>query len=596
MTASTDNLPLIRFVKTIWRYTRGTIVLTLCLSAFTSILALLQLVMLKFIVDGIYTSVETTSGTTAIKRVLLPMVIIGGIQLIRVFVRTLSRYAGQKQLLVIQDKLQHDMNTHSANLSLEYYEQAGSKDIIHRAQREAGYRPATIIRNLNGLIQSFFNLLLAGGLLVYLNWPIALLLMVSMIPHFFVRLRNSDAVYALERSQTTNERLSRYYAWMVTTESYAKDIRLYHLGKLFSDRYSAIRELLRNARLRLEQTNLAKESLAQLFSVVVLLGSFAWLLLQTSSNTLTIGSLALFTGAALRGYDAIKGGTLNTASIIENNRFLTNLFEFFDLEPGIKGNTNTKDVKSSGLELHDLSFTYPGQTKPALEHLNLRIEPGETVALVGPNGSGKTTLIKLICRLYDPTDGTITMGDVDIKTLIPEEYRKSLGVVFQDYSQFHLSASENISLGKAFEQVPLEVIREAAVRAGVDELIESLPDGYDTILGNWFEGSRPLSIGEWQKVALARALLRESPLLIMDEPTSAIDIHAENEFYTQFARIVRGRTVLIASHRLKTVTMADRIILMERGRIIADGDHSVLEKYGYSTNQSNVQSSFSQEL
>ncbi len=586
--ASLNSTPLLRFLRQVWRWTPGLMVSTTLLTAANGLLGFGQLYALKLLIDTFTRTIEQPDSPLHSGQAVGLVALLGGFQILRVLLGNASRYVNQKQLLIVQDRLQDSLNRQSARLSLDYYEQAAHKDTLHRAQREAGYRPANVIRAMNSLVNAGINLLLLGGLLVYLNWGIALLLAVSMIPQLLIRLRHSDQVYRWERSETTRERLARYYAWMVTSDLYAKDIRLYRLGEVFADRYRALRDRLRTLRLSLARRQVVFEMLASLFSVLVLLGCFAWLVQQTFAGALTLGALVLFIGAGQRGYGAIQQGVMNVAGLTENNRFLINLYEFFDLKPTLTSiaPAATKPTNPpAGIAFQEVSFAYPGQKQRVLDSINLIIRPGEIVSLVGPNGCGKTTLIKLLCRLYDPTSGSITLNGIDLRTVEPAELHTRFGIVFQDYSQFHLSARDNIGLGDTLRNVDRDTLRAAAKRAGVDTLIESLPNGYDTVLGNWFEGSRPLSMGEWQKIALARALLRDAPILVLDEPTSAIDIHTENEFYDNFERLAHGRTVIIASHRLKTVTMADRIILMREGRIVADGDQRLLDYYGYTERQ-----------
>ena len=271
------------------------------------------------------------------------------------------------------------------------------------------------------------------------------------------------------------------------------------------------------------------------------------------------------------------------AGLYEDNLFLSHLDAFMDLEPKVVTPALPKAVPrplQEGLTFDQVDFTYPTGTREVLKDISLTIRPGEHVALVGVNGSGKTTLAKLICRLYDPTRGTIRLDGIDLRDFDTQALRREIGVILQDYAQYHLTARENIWLGNIDLGVEEERIVEASKQAGADAVIAGLPKGYNTTLGKWFEEGEALSIGEWQKIALARAYLRDAQILILDEPTSSMDAHAEYEVFKKFTRLSEGRTTLLISHRLSTVRMADRIFVMEAGRIVECGTHDALLNQG----------------
>jgi ATP-binding cassette subfamily B protein len=292
--------------------------------------------------------------------------------------------------------------------------------------------------------------------------------------------------------------------------------------------------------------------------------------------------MAMFLLAFRQGMIYIKDLFRSLAGLYEDGLFIGDTFEFLNLkesvtvrEPVIATQQLTKEITAE-----KLSFTYPGNSSSTLSNVSFRIKKGEIVALVGPNGAGKSTLVRLLCRLYDPDSGSLKYDDTDIRHIEPEEYRKQFSVVFQDFMLYNLSAGENIRLGNISNVESEEKIKNAAVITGVDNLINSLPDGYNSIIGNLFDDSRELSWGEWQKIALARALFRDAPVLILDEPSSSLDADTEHEIFSRFREIVKGRTSILISHRFTNVTLADRIIVLDKGEIAETGTHDELMKNG----------------
>jgi ATP-binding cassette subfamily B protein len=284
-----------------------------------------------------------------------------------------------------------------------------------------------------------------------------------------------------------------------------------------------------------------------------------------------------------RGQSSLQGVFSSLAGLYEDNLFLANLHEFLDLTPKILEPTHPQPIpplQQRGIQFHNVSFQYPASNRQGLTNISLNIPPGKKVALVGENGAGKTTLIKLLCRLYDPTEGSITYEGEDLRSFAISDLRRQIGVIFQDYAKYHLTAQENIWLGNIDLPPGDQRISEAARQSGADEVITKLPDNYETILGSWFEKGEELSIGQWQKIALARAFLRDAQILILDEPSSSLDAKAEEEIFQKFRQLIQGQTAILISHRLSTVKMSDHIYFLENGKIIENGTHQELMQLG----------------
>jgi ATP-binding cassette subfamily B protein len=369
----------------------------------------------------------------------------------------------------------------------------------------------------------------------------------------------------------------------LTGYTVAKEIRLFNLGNLFSDRFSALRAKIYKQTLAITTKRAIAGFLSQSLAAILMLAAYGFIVYQSIQGILKIGDLFLYYQAFQRGQQALKGVLGGLSALYEDNLFLANLFEFLELKPKISQPVHPKPVPhpmESGIEFNNVSFQYSTTTRQALKDINLTIKPGEVIALVGENGSGKTTLIKLLCRLYDPTSGNITIDGIDIQNFDITELRRQFSVIFQDYVKYHFTAQENIWLGNTDISPIDDKIILSARRSGADNVIQSLPQGYDTMLGKWFDQGEELSIGQWQKVALARAFLRDSQLIVLDEPTSAMDPKAEAEVFEGFRQLIKDQAAILISHRLSTVKMADRIYVMDKGRIVESGNHEELMQMG----------------
>ncbi|HOL17647.1 MAG TPA: ABC transporter ATP-binding protein, partial [Bacillota bacterium] len=373
------------------------------------------------------------------------------------------------------------------------------------------------------------------------------------------------------------------YHRMLTDIFHAKEVRLFDLGELFRRRHLDLRELIRRERLALAKTRSRFELLAQAGTVAALYGLLAFVAWRVIAGTMTLGDMVMYHQAFQRAQTALQGLMAGLAGLYEDSLFLKHFYDFLDLKPRVAAPRHAAAVPRpmrAGIELQNVTFRYPGSDRDVLCGVNLHLRPGEVVALVGDNGAGKTTLAKLLCRLYDPDGGRITMDGIDFRQFDPRALRREITMIFQDFVQYPLTARENIWIGDVLLDPADGRIIRASRQAGAEEVISRLPQGYETILGKRFDRGMEISIGEWQKIALARAFLREAQLIILDEPTSAMSVRAEYELFQSFRELLRGRAALLISHRFSTVGMADRICVLEGGRIIEQGSHAELLKRG----------------
>lgn len=577
------TLRLGRAVRFVWESARGWTLLNACFLVIQGVLPLLPLYLMKLMVDAVTAGISAADTWAAFQHVLWIGAAMGAATLLAMGLRLAGGWVGEWQSYLVTDHMNDVLLAKSVEADLDYYESPRYYDTLHRAQREAPTRPLRIVNGLAQIVQNGISLLAISALLLAFHWIIAVILFAAVLIGTAVQLRYSRKRYRWQQEQSPAERQASYLQMMLTHSSYAKEIRLFDLGALFMGRFREVRRKLREGKIALARRQSLAQAGAQTASLASLYGLYAYLAYQALSGTITLGDLAMYAQAFQRVQGAFQGILGSLASLAEDNLFLSNLFEFLDLKRTVAEPESPRPVPrpmQRGLVLDHVSFRYPGGARTVLEDVSLVLRPGETIALVGANGSGKTTLVKLLCRLYDPTGGAITLDGVDLRQFDTKALRREIAVLFQDYARYHLSAGENIGLGNTAISPDRDRIAEAARRSGADEVIRRLPHGYDTMLGKWFADGEELSVGEWQKVALARAFMRDAQILVLDEPTSSMDAKAEYEVFQRFRQLVEGRTSVLISHRFSTVRMADRIFVLEQGRILEGGTHDELVRAG----------------
>nr|MBC8249520.1 ABC transporter ATP-binding protein [Anaerolineales bacterium] len=561
-------------LRLVWQSAPGWTMASLALLVVQGALPLVSLYLMKLVVDTVTTALETPDKGAAFGQVALLIGLMGGVALVSALARSIAGLVSEAQGQMVTDHTSDLLHAKSIEVDLEYYESSQYYDTLHRAQREAVFRPIRILNGLVQVAQSSISLLAMAGLLFSLHWGIAAILFVAAIPGLFVRLRYAGQTYRWQRQRTSAERQAWYFHWLLTGDGHAKEIRQFDLGSLFMRRFRDLRQQLRREKIEIATRRSVAELVSQASATIAVFGSYAFIAYRTVQGAITLGDLVMYYQAFQRGQGFLREMLSGLAGLYEDNLFLSSLYEFFELKPKVVEARHPRPVPQpmqTGLAFDHVSFRYPTGTREVLEDISLTIRPGEVVALVGENGSGKTTLIKLLCRLYDPASGIITLDGVDLRQLETTALRREISVIFQDYAQYHLTARENIWFGNVALPPDEERIAAAARHAGADEVIAGLPQGYETILGKWFKDGEELSVGEWQKVALARAFLRDAQIIVLDEPTSALDARAEYEVFKKFRQLAAGRTAILISHRFSTVRMADRIFVLEGGRIIESG-------------------------
>lgn len=573
-----------RALKFVWQASPLYTILSGFVVLVLGILPLVSLYLIKLIIDsvtGLGLSRDISLFDSNFSKPFLYIGLACGVGLLTAFFNFLTDYIKKAQSLIVADHMFSVLHEKAALADLAYFESPEYRDTLFRAQREGPYRPTSIVNGLFTASQSGTSFAAVFGLLFLFNPILAVVMVAAAIPGIFLRLKYSEKIYSWQEKRTEDERRSYYFHWMLTGDTHAKEFRLFNLGKHFIDQFKAIRELLKKEKLYFEKRRAFSDFIAQSSSTLAVFGSFVFIAVKTVQGTISLGDMVMYFQGFQKGLSFLKSLLESGAQMYEDNLFLSHFYEFLKIKPQILGPDIPSQVPekiSTGIEFRNVTFFYQNDVKNVLNCINFSINPGEIVALVGENGSGKSTMVKLLTRLYDPQKGEILLDGQDIKNFNPDAFRKKISVVFQDHIRYQLSAGENIFLGDPSQKDNMEKIRIAAMQTDVDKKIEGFPAGYDTPLGRWFKGGEELSTGQWQMVAISRAFFRDAEIVVLDEPSSALDPKTETAIFSKLKKLMKGRSALIISHRYSTVRMADKILVLHKGRIIEQGSHEELMK------------------
>ena len=538
----------------------------------------------KLLIDAVVAAASGGGGSAdQLRRVIVLVGAQLGLSLAGSLLQTLRTIVQQALQELTANRVQLLLMQHANRLDLAFFEDPKFYDTLQQAQREASYRPLSMVQELFGLVRSLITFLGMIALMARLGWVVAVLALVAPIPSFIASSRYGWHGYMQARRQSPDRRRMGYFLDLLTKDTYNKEIKLFGLGDHFITRWKAIADRFYRENQGLLRRRTVMGFLWGSLTTLVTSGTFLYVALQAAARRLTIGDLTLYTQAVSNvqsSFQSILGGM---SSLYESGLYLSNLFDFLDYQPAIRDRPGAVALPlplRSGIEFRNVHFTYPGKSAPALRGVSFTVDLDETVALVGQNGAGKTTIVKLLTRLYEPDEGQIFLNGRDIRDYELAGLRRAIGVIFQDYVTYFFSAAENIGVGQLAQMEDRPRIEGAASKSGADAVIARLPNGYDTTLGRWFDEGYQLSGGEWQKVALARAFMRDAEVLFLDEPTASLDARAEAEIFARMQALTAGKMALFISHRFSTVRLADRIIVLEDGAIKEDGTHRELLALG----------------
>lgn len=539
----------------------------------------------KLVLDGAEAAIGQGLAWSRMEPLIVPALLMGGVMVLSRSLGSVQQWIQTTQSERVQDHIQSLIHAQAVSVDVAFYESPQYYDSLHQASGQASGRALELLKSLGTVTQNGITLLAIAVILVPYGLWIPLALVASTLPALYVVMRHNRRYHRWWTEATKGERRAQYYKMLLTYDFSAPEIRLFELGDHFRDAYDAVRRRLRHEKIDLMRRHSLARLGASLLGLFVTAGVMGWMVWRALLGTATIGDLGLFYQSFNKGQGLMRGLLGAMGSIYGSALFLEHLFAFLALEPAVTAPDEPAPVPHTledGIHFDGVTFTYPGADRHALEDFNLHIPAGQVTAIVGPNGAGKSTLLKLLCRLYDPDSGRVTYDGTDVRRFDPTALRRRTTVMFQMPMRYQATARENIAVGDVRREAGASEVRAAARGAMADRFIERLRDGYGTHLGKWFETGTELSGGQWQRVSLARAFYREAPIVALDEPTSAMDSWAENQWLQRFGALVDGRTTLLITHRFTTAMHADQIVVMRDSAVIEEGTHeTLLEADGY---------------
>jgi ATP-binding cassette subfamily B protein len=536
------------------------------------------------IVDAVVTAIAENDTEQAAARLLTLYLVLleAGLVILVTAAQRINTICQSILRVLLGNKINVMILEKALTLELAHFEDAEYYDKLTRARREASSRPLSLVIKTFELIRNMIALLTIAIFLLQFSPYAVLLLIAAGIPAFIAEAKFSGEAFRIYRRRSAERRKQLYLEMVLTREDGVKEVKLLDLGKLFLDRYIGIfKEIYKEDRNLVLRRGFWGFVLGLLASAAFYF-AYAWVAFAAIATMISVGQMTMYIAQFRLGQNAVSDSLNSVNGMYEDNLYLSTLTEYLDHQvPESSGKQTAGPKPYEGIRFEGVSFYYPGTKIPALEKINLHIQPGESLALVGENGSGKTTLIKLLTRLYTPSEGNIYLEGLNLQDWDIASLRAKIGVIFQDFARYQLLVGENIGIGDVPNLEQREQIAEAASKGMADDFIQNLPEAYDTQLGTWFHQGKELSGGQWQKIALSRAFMRnKANILILDEPTAAIDARAEAEIFTHFRELTSQKISIIISHRFSTVRMADHIIVLNKGRITEQGSHQELLNSG----------------
>ncbi|MGW8169151.1 MAG: ABC transporter ATP-binding protein [Sulfurovaceae bacterium] len=562
--------------KLIWQASRWWSVAWAALLLLGGLLPVAIIYLVKPIIDSV--SMLAGKGTGGIDILIVPIVLLGAVVFLLPISSSLLSFVRSIQAEKIQDSVKAQIHSKAVALPLSFFETPRYHDMLYRANVDALSRPAALLENVGLFVQNSTTLVGLLAIMVPLAWWLPLVLLIAAIPTLAIALRFTLRFHAWRTKHTAGERRLRYFDYVLTDSEHAAEVRLFDLGEFFTKRYWQQRAQIRSGYFALLRSEFLAEILSLVIGFLVLVFVMGWVLYGTLVGEVSIGALSMFYIAFTQAQRIMRSLLGNASELYKNILFLENLFEFLAIK--IPDSKYQEEIPSSdGYEIvfDEVSFRYPHSDQIVLDNLSLTLTAGKVTAIVGTNGAGKSTLVKLLCRFYDPSSGEIRINGMPLSYINPEDLHRHMTVLFQNYIHYHMSVKENIMLGDIRDDYKL--IMSASIAAGAHDFIEQLEKSYDTLLGRWFGGVE-LSGGEWQRIALARAFMRDVKLIILDEPTSALDSWAEIDWLTRFRTLCQDKTALVITHRFTTARHADMIYVMDEGKVVEAGTHDELLEQG----------------
>ncbi len=530
----------------------------------------------QLIVDGVVTAMQSDNPDT---RGVLMLVGLEALVVVAVAATQRGISASQSLLRALLGQRVNVMILEKAmTLDLAHFEDSEFYDKLTQARREASSRPLSLVNRTFGLVQNLISLISYAVLLfAFSPWAVAILILAGL-PSFFAEAKFSGDAFRLFRWRSPDTRMQIYLESVIAREDGVKEVKLFQLGPRLLQRY---RDIFKKLFVEDRKLTIRRDTwgfILGLLSTAALYGAYGWIVVTTIAGAITLGAMTMYLVLFRQGQSAVAAILTSVSGLYEDNLYLSNLYEYLEQPvPQRDGTALVGPSPERGLEFEKVSFRYAGADSNALDDISLQIKPGESLALVGENGSGKTTLIKLLTRLYEPTEGRILLDGLELRDWDVETLRKRVGVIFQDFGRYQFTVGENIGTGDVRHIDDKERWVAAATTGLAAPFIDDMPDGYQTQLGRWFKGGRELSGGQWQKIALSRAFMRtDADILVLDEPTAAMDASSEAEVFEHFRTASKKKMTILISHRFSTVRAAAQIIVIHKGKIVERGNHDTL--------------------
>ncbi|OUL22737.1 ABC transporter permease [Nostoc sp. RF31YmG] len=570
-----------RAIGLVWTTSRS---LTIILATLTLVAGLLPAAIAyigKLIVDAVVLSSQAGADNNITRPLLyvgleaIAVMLLAGSQRGLTVCQSLLRVLlGQRVNVLILEK--------ALTLDLTHFEDSEFYDKLLNARREASVRPLSLVTRTFGLVQSALSLVTYGILLVKFSVWALIVLIVAAMPAFIAETKFAGQAFRLFSWRAPETRQQHYLENLLAREDFVTEVKLYQLGGMLLRRYRDIFDQLYGEDRDLTLRRGLWGYLLSLVSTAAFYLAYAWIVIEAVLGRISLGDMTMYLTVFRQGQSTFSGALTSIGGMYEDNLYLSNLYDFLEEEAPQPWGTATKGVNPrDGIRFENVSFTYPGSSKPALNNISLHLKPGEKLAIVGENGSGKTTLIKLLTRLYTPDSGRIFLDGVDLQEWDIEVLRQRIGVIFQNFVRYQFTVGENIGVGDVQYLEDTNRWQNAAQKGMAEPFINELPDNFQTQLGRWFKGGQELSGGQWQKIALSRAFMRtRADILVLDEPTSAMDAQAEFDIFNHFRAVTQNQMVFLISHRFSTVRMADKIMVIEAGKVIEQGTHEELLEAG----------------
>jgi len=573
-----SNLNLKRTLGLVWSIARKWTVLSVITIIVETILFFISMYLLKLLVDSVGKSHLSAEAHEILIR---NYVIAAGLAaVLYAMVKAISSYITEVQASKVSAYIDDKIHESAIQLDYAYYESPDYFDILKRAKDAGVDKPNLIITTLVEIAKNSLNLLAVGSILLTIDWRLLPLLALFVFPTLLVRIHFANKLNFWRITHTAMERESAYLSTLITSETAAKEVRGFGLGNYFKDLYLKMRLELLDKRLNISLKRTKNEILTTAIASVGFFACIGVIAIGTVNGKTSIGDITLFLVAFPQSFSLMQNISGGISIVYQNNIFVNSIFELFDLKNKFEDTQTPLPIPAGeeaiDLELKNVSFTYPHSELPTLKNISLKIPAGKIIAIVGLNGAGKSTLIKLLSRLYDPTEGTVLLGNKDIRLFRTADYRKQISTVFQDFYRYNVSAADNIRFGDLDKTSNQQAITDAAVNSGADEFIRDFPAGYDTVMGRLFEDGKEVSIGQWQKIAIARSFYSDANFLIFDEATSAMDAVAEKALLDSFRTILGKRAAVMISHRHSAVKYADYIYVLSGGEILQEGTDTEL--------------------